>query len=1451
MPPVTRVITAGSRGVPAETIKTLHTELATIGLRVAGAEAKGTPRFGKATSAKLKAFQERYKLPVNGNLDPTTGGVLTLSALVATEADRSTLREKLKNAVANAPSSPEYNYWLARYALMAGDYDTAARVSPRLVDLSGVGVNLGDAVFTTGDSAVPKAPEVPFPENFYSYRYDVMSQADIEALRLSSSRSTSDRTFRVAQRPANGTTDTFDPPHDPVVYDPPTTTPPGTPRPQRLADSAQAWLGAIEAWQFGNAEFARERYASAADAYNRCQQAALSYFSIFPDYDFQFTTGTLPARIDELVWRLASDNQTWADLWSEINWRRQLLSLAELSQLDWTPITPGNVVYLLLQANLAGKDQPTGLQLTPAHRKILMDARLLVIAAVLAPLARGEANRLRRQYEAAREDFSRVLRRSVPIPNDTTLKLTVFLACEFIEVPFARLLLIETILDQAEAQYKARLSVDDEPDDAARAEELTRLGEIAQDFNNRQIPGDAGNAARPLQHLVAALTYASVSDVMQEDGAYVARTKQALDSLHTTITTTIANGDVSSMAFRSIGQTITIPTVSSIGNALPGLTAGTHPHEPYLQFHVPDGQQAMRERNPRVYALLLQAQARLLQIWSGFNYLGYRDDYVPPWRFQYLLDRARYFSEHAKNAQRDYLNFLSNAENEEFKEMSAAQNVELEKANVQIERARVDQTGAEVTAAKDSVDLAAKVATDAQQRIDNYNDFDSTMAELETTSDILGTVAAFAGAAATIIAAPATGGASLLATAALIGAGANSAQGFVRGGEAQVQRDLEKKNLALAQQEAQQSTTVARANLQTAKLGLVVAALQRQAALLRHEFALQNLQFMRNRTLNTEQWYRMAGAIRSVADTYLRYAIETSFLAQQAYDFEADRRLNIIRFDYDLSAVGAMLAADFLLRDLDTLEQDLIVGQQTRQQQVRYVLSMAREFPETLRSLADTGEVMFSMRLEQLERLFPGLINLRISSVELQPIALMDPTRVSVELTHLGSGMVRLKAQPGTSPLNTADLTASDDWLGNVGADWPVKIHVSGPETAVFSGLSRQEAASLGMITANERSAFEGRPGASSWKIDMSMKENQVVPGTLADVLITFTLAGYYDPELKADVMAAASLPQSLATTSFISARRMLPDTYYSLVHYGKLDWAISERMLSLAGTPNELRNLAVVLPLAQNGLELGRCYCRYPVRIEVSPGAVNVPTALPQFSMTPNGLTLDCAFTGAAGTEVTWDFGDGTPLASGLATQHAYARPGRYEVVTRLAKDGKLVEYRGAVVVSENHPVVAPLIVTPAFSAGPLLPDRTIAVTVLPPQGATGISIDCSAGKVRGWADTGPATLNLEPGTHVLDFLATRKLSARFYSKQRYLPAVPFILNRQRISTNRTTPNDFTAQLFGNGNITISPTDRWTLELPLAENPWFTSVSPSDVAEFDGSELSDAVLSLEFSTSQ
>jgi hypothetical protein len=351
-------------------------------------------------------------------------------------------------------------------------------------------------------------------------------------------------------------------------------------------------------------------------------------------------------------------------------------------------------------------------------------------------------------------------------------------------------------------------------------------------------------------------------------------------------------------------------------------------------------------------------------------------------------------------------------------------------------------------------------------------------------------------------------------------------------------------------------------------------------------------------------------------------------------------------------------------------------------------------------------------------------------------------------------------------------------------------------------------------------------------------------------------MTGTYDVEFKQVVVTSASAPRPFAATRMISARRELPDSYYGLAHEARAEFRISERMLALTGTPNALRNLAVILPLVGDGPELGRCYCQYPVSIVVSSGAVVVETALPQLTMTPNGLVLACAYAGAAATDVTWDFGDDSAVASGPSVQHTYARPGRYEVMARLVRNGELFEYRSSHVLSKAHPMSGPLVVVPTFSAGTISAQGMVPLTISPPAALAGISIDCGIGMTRKWAPSGPVQFDLAPGAYVVTFLAIRDFSGRLYAKQRYLPDEKLTFVHGGLATNRTfdaltgaettsAQNPFSVHVFGGR--TISPVDRWTLELPVADNPFLASVSSADVAEIDASELADAVLAFEF----
>jgi hypothetical protein len=1364
------------------------------------------------------------------------------AAALAGPGDRTALRTAVREAAAAADASgPQELYSLARYAIVAGDYETAHSLARRIPKHEGVRtviepiLTAEPAARTTAASvasgARAGAPELPYPENFYTYHRDFYPVDVLNDVQR--------QIAAVGQ-----------PPRDPSqAY-------PGFPdRGRVFIRAAVTWFEALKLWQSGNAAFSGRNYTVAQAAYDACQAAICDYFSRY--YLIDLGTGPLSGRLNKLMAHLHQDQVFYASLWSRLRQRRPLLTLQELSALDFPD--PPRELHIEREFNplpVVGTLPPKpdyglgfiqryfrrgefGDDPAAPRRQNDLEATLMTLAFVFVPLARAEVNRVRRQFDAALVDLRSVLD---GIPVGPTPGDRVHLACDFIEVPFARLLLAETMLDRADIEYKARMPADPAP-----------------------APDVAG-----YQGLKAAQTYLAIKDEFRNEGSYVERADASREALSMQIGERLASGDTRSPDFQLLGKDILVPTLASRTTSLPGLDRRLKAHEPLLTFTPPDGQNVMRETNPRVYAVLLTAIARLEQLKAGFNYLGYLDTYVPPWRFPFLLERARYFAEHARNAQREYLNFLGNAEREEFQELSASQNVEMEKSNVRIETARVDQVLLEVQAAKESADLASLHAGHAAEAFRDYLDYDRVADDADSKSllgSILGGVATVAvGAAMKNPALMLQGGVAFFDAA--VG-------GSARLDAAASHRHLEKRNLERTSREAVQGAVIARSQLAAATSGLMVAGLQRQAALLRHEFSVQNLSFLRDRVLNADQWYRLVAAIRSVSETYLRYSIELAFLAEQAYEFEADKRINVIRFDYDLSEVGDFLAADFLKRDLDTLEQDLVVTQRQRQQHVRYVLSMAREFPQALQDLRDTGQATFSLRLEQLEKRFPGLYNLRIGAVDVLPVALLDPTRFSLELSHLGTSQVRLKARPDTppgtpssSPLNTNDLPVPEgEWLAELQEIWPVKLRVTGPETDVFSGLTRQDAtATFAFATSGQRHAFEGLGAAAAWRVDFSARDNQVVPGTLADLLITFTLSGYHDPQLRAAI--ASATPETSTLTTFLSAQETSPDGFYDFSRTGRMTWKVPRGMLALQGSPGRLRNIGMSLRPRAGDVAFSRLLTRLRVRFRIdeadgTASGVTVFTPVPEIAVTqtaPLTVQVRAALTGAS--ELSWDFGDGTPVlrtTRGSAATlppaegtHTYVKPGRYVLTLRCVQGDSLSEFRTSVVVSRRRTLGDPLIVfLPAFT----FDDAQGALTI----SAGGAVQDASrmlwrVGDLT--AEGGSATFTLEPGHHTLEFAAARQLRFRAYGAQRYLTgdgAPPLALSGLSAATNRTfdesgkethARNDLATRLFGEGE--ISPVDDWTFEL-MPEDILGIPAAATGSEHLDLSDIQDVVLSMEY----
>lgn len=1403
----------------------LHNALGSLSIRVPDGE-RAENRLGEETSLAVAEFRRRFGLPqVSGSgpvVDASVGSLIHIAATFAESGDRAALKSAVGEAVSIADASqPEVNYWLARYAIIAGDYPTAAAAAskierlslPHLADVKDFLDHILEPL-----TPVPRPPELPYPENFYSYRENLISAQNLDELRAQIDGVTREQMAAAISTPSN--------PVDPNTIDLA-----ALGRAQYIGRHA---LAAVAAWQAGNRYAARRQQELAIQSYAQCQTEAANYF-LSLGYPVP-SEGEARQRLQQVLTYLRQPDLAESPFWIELRWRRGLLSLQEIDEQDRKKLLETEGAFTSASKFLAAftfftSDLGTDPSIT--RRLQRLDPTLLVMATVWVPLARAEMNSQRRQFDAAITELISLRDSQARVESRFRY------LCEFIEIPFIRLRLVETLFVKADAQYKARLPV--------AAGDVNALETARADYINR-LPDPGGrNQAMPFQLLQAAKTYLSVVELFNNEGEYVSRVNQGLDTLKDRLDESLAQGDVRSSRFRAIGKDLTVPTIRPVDGKLPGLNRRVGPHEPLLKFEPPPGQPVMRETNPRVYSLLLEAQARLLQIWFGFNYLGYPDDYAPPWRFQFLLERARYFAEHAKNAQRDFLNFMSNAEREEFQEMSTAQNVELEKMNVLIEDARVDQVGLEVQAASESLELANLTARNAQDRLEAYQEFDEyadklfDTAGLNIISGALGLIGEVPGLGTAVdVVGDLFGGGSVSRTKEKMLAAA--------------QRELEKHNLQLAVQEANQSAVVASAQLEVARAGLLVAGLQKQAALLRHEFALQNLNFLRNRVLNAEQWYRLAATIRGVSETYLRYAVELSFLTEQAYEFEADKTINVIRFDYDQSEVGDFLAADFLLRDLNTLEQDLIINQRQRQQQVRYVLSMAREFPQALQELRDNGKATFSLPLEYLERRFLGLYNIRIGAVDVSPIALMDSTRFSMELIYLGSSSVRLKASPGAD-----------------GA-WTEQVRVRGPETTIFSGLTRQDASAIfPFATAGQRNAFEGFGAASAWQVDLSMKENQVVPGTLADLLFTFTLSGYYDSDLRKEI---ESVPRSTTLTKRLSARQNFPDAFYEFNRSGRMEWRVTENALTLAEPIGKLRNIAITLMPAPSRLQFGRLVCHRRIDFQVmEAGGVEVTNPVPRITFVlpgeaPEnaGLMLKVKAENLDGALPSWDFGDGSERQSGAEgewVEHTYAKPGRYEASLRLVhNNGRLFEHKADLIVSRNNGVLRPLAASASLRPDPnasgVAPGHTRVVASLDPLPGEEQTAMWGLRNDRATRKGGQASFDLKPGKYTLNFAAVRTLKARVYNDQLKTPDELLRIPALGLTTNRSFDADgnvisgtgpatpITGHLFPNNGV-ISPVDTWALELRLSDNPCLGGIGPDGTAQLDLGGVQDAILTLEY----
>ena len=342
----------------------------------------------------------------------------------------------------------------------------------------------------------------------------------------------------------------------------------------------------------------------------------------------------------------------------------------------------------------------------------------------------------------------------------------------------------------------------------------------------------------------------------------------------------------------------------------------------------------------------------------------------------------------------------------------------------------------------------------------------------------------------------------------------------------------------------------------------------------------------------------------------------------------------------------------------------------------------------------------------------------------------------------------------------------------------------------------------VSVASSGQRNAFEGRALAGGWQIDMSARENQLVPGSLADVLITFTVSGYHDSGLRAAIDGAKL--QTTALTSYLSAQQIFPDAFYDFSRTGRMLWKVSGEGLTSNNDLGRLRNIGFSLRPAVANEQFSRLMTRLLVNLRVNQdtagnvnGVMPLLTNIPTCVITqPAPMTVQVSATMGQPlpSELTWDFGDGSPVLGGTVSgtppqmqatgSHVYKKPGRYTLKVRCVRGEILSDFRFSVGVSRTNRLGEPLFVT--LNRVTLTPEKLIKFE------AGGMVQQASrilwrVGQV--FAEGNSATFKLKPGNYVAELVTVRKLSFKAYCRQRHRvkPSNPIPLAGLSGTTNRT----------------------------------------------------------------
>ena len=219
-------------------------------------------------------------------------------------------------------------------------------------------------------------------------------------------------------------------------------------------------------------------------------------------------------------------------------------------------------------------------------------------------------------------------------------------------------------------------------------------------------------------------------------------------------------------------------------------------------------------------------------------------------------------------------------------------------------------------------------------------------------------------------------------------------------------------------------------------------------------------------------------------------AISIARLAEQAYRYERDDNTIFIDGNYFESPRAGLLAGERLLLALQNMERRYLETNY-RKNEIDQAFSLTQIDPQALMSLKQTGTCDFSIPEVFFDLFYPGQYKRKIQSIRLTIPCVTGPyINISATLS-LMSSQIRMEAKLGSSELKDVPKSRT---------------------TTIATSTAQNDAGVFQINFKDERyMPFEGAGAISSWKLSLPKNFRQFDYNTINDVIIHVSYTAEYD----------------------------------------------------------------------------------------------------------------------------------------------------------------------------------------------------------------------------------------------------------------------------------------------------------------------------------------------------